>query len=386
MSATAPESLELQQLADACVQCALCLPHCPTYADSAMETESPRGRILLAKALAAGRIAPREADHGHALSHCLGCRACEAACPAKVEYGRLLHLTRAVLRREAAPPGWQRALEGLLARPRWLAAAMWLAATAQRLPWVGARIPNLPRAPDLPALSPARGECRGRLALVQGCVAAHAERPAHHAALRLLARLGWEVAVIDAGCCGALHRHAGAAETATRLTARLQDAIARSAAQAVVHAGSGCHEAMAAAAGGRPTYELCAFVAADEALGELAFRPSSLRVGLHTACTQRNVVRRPEAERALLARIPGLRLGTPMPAGCCGAAGVQALRFPDQSGQRMSALRRWYVEQQPDLMLAGNLGCRWQLSRHLGARPGTLDIEHPLVFLDRHLT
>ncbi|MGH8081846.1 MAG: 4Fe-4S dicluster domain-containing protein, partial [Lysobacter sp.] len=110
-------------LADRCVQCGLCLPACPTYGRDRLETESPRGRIALARAWALDTIAPTETADGH-LDHCLGCRSCEAVCPAGVEYGELLIQVRQ-RQRERRPPGWrQRLIEGLAARPRWLSAGL----------------------------------------------------------------------------------------------------------------------------------------------------------------------------------------------------------------------------------------------------------------------
>src|SRR6478609_4820397 len=84
---------ELLALADRCVQCGLCLPHCPTYRLDAAETESPRGRIAYMKAVALGSVAPTALGDLH-LDHCLGCRRCEGACPAGVEYGSLLIAAR----------------------------------------------------------------------------------------------------------------------------------------------------------------------------------------------------------------------------------------------------------------------------------------------------
>lgn len=380
-----PERDELLRIADACVQCGLCLPHCPTYADTGIETESPRGRILLTAAMARGRLPPAEADRDGALSHCLGCRACEAACPAHVDYGRLLRLGRQVLRRTMPPPRWQRALEWLLCHPRWLAVLLRTGDRIRPLPGLRSRIPPPPTQPSLPAFQPAQGRSRGRLALFQGCVASHWERDAHHAALRLLSRLRWEVEVLPAACCGALHRHGGAADRAAGLSRHLAADLRQRRLIALVHAGSGCHEALREAAAPLPVHELCAFLVRDPELDRLRFRPADARVGLHVACTQRNVVRAPDAERGLLERIPGLELCAPAPAACCGAAGIEGLRDPQRAARRLTALRDWYRAQAPDVLLAGNLGCRLHLARGLAPSGAMLEAEHPLVFLVRHL-
>jgi glycolate oxidase iron-sulfur subunit len=355
-------------LTDACVQCGLCLPHCPTYADTRCETESPRGRILVAKAIAGERIAPRLADADEALSHCLGCRACEAACPAKVDYGQILHRSRAALRAERAPPLWQRSIEWLVSKPGWLTAAFRLGRLLQPWPWLRRRLPPIPPRPRRLPASDVTAPVRGTVLLVPGCVAAHWEVAAHRAATHLLARLGWQVEELPAACCGALHRHSGAASAATSLRDRLAELISQHSAVHVLHAGSGCHEAIRDAADGLPVSEINAFLAADARLSTLRFRATTQRVALHIACTQRHVVKDAEADLALLSRVPGIELCAPAPVGCCGAAGIQALRFPAQSRDRMAALRDWYREQQPDRLLAGNLGCRLQLARELGDR------------------
>ncbi|NUO77237.1 MAG: 4Fe-4S dicluster domain-containing protein, partial [Lysobacter sp.] len=90
MSAARPPSADpLVALADRCVQCGLCLPACPTYGHDRLEAESPRGRIAVARAWALGTIEPSAVADTH-LDHCLGCRSCEAVCPAGVQYGELL--------------------------------------------------------------------------------------------------------------------------------------------------------------------------------------------------------------------------------------------------------------------------------------------------------
>src|SRR5262245_44539822 len=82
----------------ACVHCGICLPTCPTYRVLGEEMDSPRGRIYLMRAAAEGRIGltPGVARH---LDLCLGCRACETACPSGVPFGHLLEAARGQLER-----------------------------------------------------------------------------------------------------------------------------------------------------------------------------------------------------------------------------------------------------------------------------------------------
>src|SRR5581483_2834221 len=72
-----------------CIHCGLCLTSCSTYETLGTETDSPRGRIYLMRAVTEGRLAPDAMVRKH-LDLCLDCRACESACPSGVQYHRLL--------------------------------------------------------------------------------------------------------------------------------------------------------------------------------------------------------------------------------------------------------------------------------------------------------
>jgi glycolate oxidase iron-sulfur subunit len=215
-----PSGGELAPLADRCVQCGLCLPHCPTYRLDAVETESPRGRIAYAKAIATGILAPTAAGDLH-LDHCLGCRRCEGACPAGVEYGSLLVMARTAQAQRHPPDAATRRRLWLLARPGLLTALLrvyrWMHGL---LPagWRPLPRPHLPRPPQ-PSLKP--GAAPGTVTVFSGCVARAYEGPARAGLQRLLAAAGASLSEPHGqGCCGAAAAHAGEAAMAADLAAR----------------------------------------------------------------------------------------------------------------------------------------------------------------------
>src|SRR5690625_4991452 len=86
------ERIEENELLN-CMRCGFCLPHCSTYIETNDEVHSPRGRIALMKAVRDGDITAYE-EVEESLNVCLGCRACEPACPAGVNYGHMLEESR----------------------------------------------------------------------------------------------------------------------------------------------------------------------------------------------------------------------------------------------------------------------------------------------------
>ena len=360
---------ELAAMADACVLCGLCLPACPTYGLDRTEGESPRGRIMLMKGLAEGRIGPEPGALAH-LDHCLACRNCEQVCPAQVKYGALLTGSRARLR-EARPAGRrQRALEWLFSRPSRLGVAMGL----RRLFPSGSLPKPPPRAAFAPLYRPL-GPARGRLGLFLGCLGPHHDAGTARAAIALLTRLGWEVAVPPAqGCCGAVHRHAGNAIGAEHLAARNRAAF--EGVRTWVTIASGCHETVALGAPDARVVDIFDLLH-DEELPLRAAAPGA-PVALHLPCTQRTVVRNAARIAPLMRRIPGLDLRVLPETGCCGAAGTHMVLEP----QRADALRVPLLDavraSGAATLCSSNIGCRLHLGTRVPAR-------HPIELLAEHL-
>ena len=216
-----------------CVHCGICLPQCPTYRVLGEEMDSPRGRLYLMRAVAEGRLDMTETFVRH-MDLCLGCRACETACPAGVPFGHLLESTRAQIASHAARPSrgrLARLVFSLFPEPGRLTAAFGAARLYQRsgvqalvratgvlravprLAALEALLDRVPARTALPAVIPAEGRRLGRAGLVTGCVQSHLFPSVHRDTARLLALAGWEVVVPpEQGCCGALELHAGRLE------------------------------------------------------------------------------------------------------------------------------------------------------------------------------
>lgn len=104
----------------ACVHCGLCLEACPTYVQTGDENDSPRGRIYLMRAVEEERLKATSLSFTRHIDRCLGCRACESACPAGVEYGQLLEAARADIAARGVPQGWTNRALRLILRHVWL--------------------------------------------------------------------------------------------------------------------------------------------------------------------------------------------------------------------------------------------------------------------------
>jgi glycolate oxidase iron-sulfur subunit len=389
-------------LADQCVKCGLCLPHCPTYRVGRNEAESPRGRIALAQALARTQLESTPASTAH-LDQCLACLHCERVCPSHVRYGELIVQTRALLH-AAAPRPRERLLSYLLARPRWLGRALRMAnwpvvrsllrsrilGALLRPIGLGRLLGELPRLPRVAIeakrqIGPAQ---RGRVGLFLGCVASAVDRDVHASAVRLLTALGYAAELPRTqGCCGALALHAGDLEGAASLAARLRGAFVG--VDVVLVSASGCfgtlrdHVFKDAGVTVRDIHE---FLDGDAQIDSLRFRSLSKLVAVHTPCTQTNVAHAAPAIRRLLQRIPQLQIAAlPDQPGCCGAAGDYFLKH----AQIADALRAEELAQarqlRPDMLATSNVGCRIFLDNGLRQAALPIAVTHPLVLLAEQL-
>ncbi|MEZ5462874.1 (Fe-S)-binding protein [Dokdonella sp.] len=389
-------------LADQCVMCGLCLPHCPTYRLDRHEAESPRGRISLARQLESGQLPASAATIAH-LDHCLGCLSCQAVCPSQVRYDDILIQTRALLAPMRPRPGllarWL-SRPGLLGRLGAFSAAVsadrWLPGLSRLFPG-GSTLRRLaaetPRAPaPIPRWRrmPKPDPVRGRLTLFPGCVASVFDRDSLAAGRQLLEALGYEVATPqEPVCCGALALHAGESQQALATAQATTRALEACGASTVLVSASGCigslrdHSLRGSAL---KVADILGFLAADPAIETLSFRPLPGRAALHLPCTQISAADGAGPIRALLNRIPGLELlELPAQPRCCGAAGRYFIDQPERADRLRSERLGQIVELAPDWTLSTNVGCRIFLGNGLRQTGSKVPILHPLTLLARQL-
>jgi glycolate dehydrogenase iron-sulfur subunit len=414
-----------RELLDDCVHCGFCLQACPTYQIWGEEADSPRGRILLMDAALRGTV-ELSGDLVRHWDQCLGCMACVPACPSGVRYDRLIEQTRQqVERRHRRDPGdrlLRSALFMLLPHPRRMRALAALlvayrASGARRLARRSGLLARVPRplrlleglAPPLdaaalrstpPALQPARGPRRLRVALLTGCVQHAFFSEVNAAATRVLAAWGCEVVTPPRQpCCGALELHSGREGAALSRARALVERLEAAGADRVAVTSAGCGSAMKEygelladdPAWAARAARLAATVRdVSELLAELGtpppLSPLPMRLAYHDACHLAWAQGVRDQPRALLAAIPGVEL-VPVPPGeaCCGSAGIYNLVEPEAAGElgRRTAAR--ILGAAPDAVAAGNPGCLLQVGAHLAARRATLPLLHPVELLDASL-
>jgi glycolate oxidase iron-sulfur subunit len=401
----------------ACVHCGLCLEACPTYVVTGNENDSPRGRLYLMRAVGEGRISKDAASFKEHIDRCLGCRACESACPAGVQYGELLEASRAELFDQAQERGFVHSSLRFVLRHVWLQQArLKLAFALGRL----ARETKLTRlllktriarsiSPRfefaLALLESSRGQSvnhssprRGEkpVMIFKGCVTEGLFSRVNQATARVLSVNGYKVEQPDQQvCCGALHAHAGDLEGARELARQNLQAFGNQDVPIITNAG-GCGAMLLSyghllsddepfAADARKFSARVRDVSQQLEATEMR-RGAAIedkRVTYDASCHLLYGQRAADAPLKMLASIPHLNL-VPLPGSerCCGGAGVYNLLERDLSGDVLAEKLRNIESTGAELVATGNPGCHMQIGA--GAMLSDLPVSmcHPIELVD----
>ncbi|MBA3891624.1 MAG: 4Fe-4S dicluster domain-containing protein [Gemmatimonadaceae bacterium] len=394
---------------DACVHCGFCLEACPTYTALDDENDSPRGRIVLMRSVLEGDLPPGDDAVQEHIARCLGCRACETACPSGVPYGQMLEATRATIAPYRPAPLLARLGLKSFAFPRLLAAAMWMSRLlrATGLPRVLARMPgrmgfaNAMLAGSAtpiaaPPYEPAGDGSRGTAALLTGCVMEGLFTDANRATERVLTVNGYAMrGAPGQRCCGALHAHSGDMDAARALARRNVDAFEQSGADHVVTNSAGCGAMMKEyghlLAGDARYADRAARLAervrdATQLLAEAGPKPGAPvpeRITYDAPCHLVHAQRITAPPLQVLRSIPGLEVVPLADADrCCGAAGIYSLIEPATSHAVLAPKLAHIAATGATMVATGNPGCLMQIGAGLRMSGSSARAVHPIELLD----
>ena len=393
----APAESELYK----CVHCGFCLQACPTYVETGLEAESPRGRIALMKAVNEGRIGITDSVISH-WDLCIQCRACEVACPSGVPYGNLIEATMqqvasrrkpGIISRTVASLALKQTLpnQGRLAllvggmrlyQRSGLQKAVRKSGILNAMPGgLGELEGSMPQLPTevfraRGQVYAAQGERKTRVALLSGCVMPLVNGPQMNAVVRVLTRNGCDVEITRGqACCGAINSHVGDLETARTLARRNIDAFLGSGTDAVVVASAGCgarmkeyahllrndsryaEKAQAFSAMVKDIHELLAALPIDPPKASLPYR-----VTYQDSCHLSNAQRITAPPRQLLRSISGIEfVELPNASKCCGAGGTYTITEREFSMRVLDSKMRAVRQTGANIIATANPGCLMQL-------------------------
>ncbi len=374
-----------------CIQCGLCLPSCPTFRLTGREDQSPRGRLTAMAAVADG--AELDDTVAHILDTCLGCRACEAACPSMVPYGELIEAARVETAAVSGSRVRRSLLSNVLPSKGLLGTASLAARVAQGLgSWV---VPGSLRT-GFEGLRPLagrpdrfkggtwepEGEAVATVGLLTGCVMDEWFRTVHEATVAVLVAAGYRVvAPEEQTCCGALSAHDGDRDTALDLAERNApvfegfDFIVSNSAGCGAHLEGYGHLVDGGESVADRSLDVNELVARSIADGRLpAFEGAEL-VAMQDPCHLRHAQRVVDEPRAVV-RAAGYEPVEIDPAGiCCGAAGTYSILHPGTSEELGRRKADQVRSSKAAIVASANPGCELQLRAHLA---GDARVAHPV--------
>lgn len=418
-----------------CIHCGLCLPTCPTYDATKLERHSPRGRIQLMKNVAEGRLDITE-TFGDEMYFCLGCLACETACPAGVNYTEMFEVARADIERAGVlntdKRNWIRSvlLRGVFTRPwvlRLIGRAMWIY-QASGMEALVKKLGLMRFAPrslrELEPLAPRirrefsdeliaeietpGGSARARVGMLTGCVQDLTYSDVNRDTVDVLLANGCEVVTPRSQhCCGSLHGHNGELATARDMARRNIDAMERSAGplvelDAIVSNAGGCgshlkhydhllrddpeyaERAREWSERLKDIHEFLSALGPVKPSHSLAKDGAALEVTYHESCHLCHGQKITKQPRDLLKLIPGLKLvELPEANWCCGSAGVYNITQPEMSMKLLKRKMANIARTGARCVANGNPGCSVQIEAGVRMHGVEVEIAHPISLLAR---
>lgn len=383
-----------RDLLTSCVHCGLCLEVCPTYQISGDENNSPRGRLRLWREEAEGRLAPDPWTAAYT-ADCVGCLACESACPANVPYGEILEHARhdQVAAGRARIPLSLRFAAALAARPtlfnfaalpvRWL--RRW-GALPHRFLFPGQPAVAQTTAQYAEQLVTRHQPTGPRVALLTGCLMEAVFREINFATVRVLVENNFQVVVPrDQGCCGAMREHLGM-EGVAELRERNRQAFGSLKLDAVVANSSGCGLALAKTlAGETPVRDVLDFLG-QRPLVQRDRGKNAARVYVDLPCHLVHGQKVAGIPTSVLDATGYAWELAPQARDCCGSGGVYNLQQPANAREILARKSEFLNDAagDPVILATSNHVCmmQWNSAQALRLVRKPFQVRHVVQLLD----
>jgi glycolate oxidase iron-sulfur subunit len=382
-----------------CMRCGMCLPVCPTYKETFLETASPRGRVALIRKLQEGDLDQSERLLEY-LSLCLDCQACASACPCGVNAGELVaeftcerkaegglgFMEDLILRKLVPHPDrletsmapmrmYQRS--GLQKLVRTLGILKMFPKPLGRMEGLLPELPDRPLRQEIQEITPAEGQERGAIGFFLGCVMSLIFSDASRATIKLLSSLGYKVITPrDQVCCGAPNMLGGDLEGLKQAARTNVEIFGGYEVDFIVTDCGGCGaelkkyghhiEGESAGAFSAKVRDISQVLAlhADELRAKL--KPLNMNVTYHDPCHIAHCQGIRKEPRDLLKLIPGLRYTELNEAdACCGSAGTYNIERPEMSDRILKRKLDNIAASGAEMLVTGNPGCLLQLKKGL---------------------
>jgi glycolate oxidase iron-sulfur subunit len=382
-----------------CMRCGMCLPVCPTYKETFLETASPRGRVALVRKVQEGELDQSERLLEY-LSLCLDCQACASACPCGVNAGELvaeftcerkegkgLGFMEDLILRKLVPhpdrletsmvPMRMYQATGLQKLVRKLGILKMFPKPLERMEGLLPELPARPLRQEIMEITPAIGPERGTVGFFLGCVMSLIFSDASRATIKLLSLLGYKVITPrNQVCCGAPNMLGGDLEGLKQDARTNIDVFSGYTLDFIVTDCGGCGaelkkyghhvEGEPAAAFSSKVRDISQLLAqhAEELRGKL--RPLSMKVTYHDPCHIAHCQGIRKEPRDLLKLISGLQYSELAEAdACCGSAGTYNIERPEMSDKILKRKLNNIAATGAEVLVTGNPGCLLQLKKGL---------------------
>ncbi|MBC8018859.1 MAG: (Fe-S)-binding protein [Verrucomicrobia bacterium] len=393
-----------------CMRCGMCLPVCPTYKETFLETASPRGRVALVRKVQEGELEQSERLLEY-LSLCLDCQACVSACPCGVNAGELVaeftcerkegtglgFMEELILRKLVPHPDrletsmvpmrlYQRS--GLQRLVRTLGVLKMFPKPLERMEGLLPDLPTRPLRREIHEVTPAVGTERGTVGFFLGCVMSLIFSDASRATIKLLSSLGYKVITPrDQVCCGAPNMLGGDMAGLKEAARTNIDIFAGYEVDFIVSDCGGCGaelkkygqhvEGESASAFSAKVRDISQVLAlhADELRAHL--KPLDLKVTYHDPCHIAHCQGIRKEPRDLLKLIPGLQYSELNEAdACCGSAGTYNIERPEMSDRILKRKLDNIAATGAEVLVTSNPGCLLQLKKGLADHLPDVRIMH----------